>query len=80
MVCDNLVDDIAPVKSSVAILLLLLNIFIPGLGTIVNSFFGGKCRATTFIVGLLQLLLASFILGWIWSIWWGVLIYEKATD
>lgn len=75
--CEPLTSDLVAVDSPWGIILMIVNIFFPGIGTIINSFMGSKVRVTTLIVGILQLLLASFIIGWIWSIWWGVLIYQK---
>ena len=77
MVCESLTEDLVQVNSPWGLVLLLLNIFIPGLGTIINSCMGDKWHVTTFIVGLLQMLFASFLLGWIWSIWWGILILSN---
>jgi len=78
--CDRLIDDIVSVRSPWGIVLLILNIVWPGLGTIINSAMGSKCRATTALVGVIQMLLAAFIIGWLWSIWWGVLILMKQRD
>ena len=76
--CEPLTLDIVKVDDSWGIVLLIVNIFFPGIGTIINSLMGDKVHVTTLIVGILQLVLAGFIIGWIWSIWWGVLIYQKS--
>lgn len=59
------------------ILCLLLNIFLPGIGSIVAGVMGNK--VSTMIIGVIQFLTCWFILGWIWSVWWGILIYQKAN-
>lgn len=80
MVCEQLTDHIAPVKSPWGLIQLILNIIFPGTGTILNSCMATKFNATTFIVGILQFILAYILIGWIWSIWWGILIVEKSRD
>ena len=61
--------------------MLFLNIFIPGFGTILNSCMGTeKCNVTSFFVGLMQFLLSYIFIGWIWSIWWGIIMLDKSRD
>ncbi|CAM9975577.1 unnamed protein product, partial [Laminaria digitata] len=40
-----------------------------GVGTIIAGFI--KCSLETLIVGVLQLLTAAIVVGWVWSILWG---------
>ena len=80
MVCDSLKDHISPVQSPWSLVQLVLNIVFPGTGTLLNSCMAPKFNATTFIVGVLQIILAYVIIGWVWSIWWGILIVEKSKD
>ena len=44
------------------------------------SCFYEKWSKTQFFVGLFQLFLAYILIGWIFSIYWGVLIVRKAQD
>ena len=37
-----------------------------------------KCDWKVFVTGVLQMITGVFILGWIWSIVWGVQIYQKS--
>lgn len=61
------------VSSSEATVILVLNIFFPGVGTMVASVMGRSCRCDTFLVGVLQLLTVPvFLVGWVWSVWWGI--------
>mmetsp|Transcript_52667 Transcript_52667/g.128682 ORF Transcript_52667/g.128682 Transcript_52667/m.128682 type:complete len:91 (-) Transcript_52667:203-475(-) len=53
------------------VLLLLVNIFLPGIGSIIAGLLTGKM--STAVIGILQFVLAFCIIGWLWSIWWGVL-------
>lgn len=55
--------------------MLVVNILLPGVGTLVAGI--KSERNTTMVIGVLQFLLAFVIVGWIWSIYWGWLIYKK---
>lgn len=55
--------------------LLIVNIFLPGVGTLVAGI--KSERNTTMVIGVFQFLLAFLIVGWIWSIYWGYLLYKK---
>mmetsp|Transcript_34813 Transcript_34813/g.33919 ORF Transcript_34813/g.33919 Transcript_34813/m.33919 type:complete len:96 (-) Transcript_34813:30-317(-) len=61
----------------VACCCLLLNCIFPGVGTMINGCFGRHCCAA-FLYGLLQLITACLIIGWIWSIIWGCKILDKS--
>jgi hypothetical protein len=54
---------------NIAILVLCLDIFLPGIGTIVSAYYdpnGCNCRTVT--CGFFQLILTPILVGWIWSI------------
>ncbi|XP_022101394.1 protein SPEC3-like [Acanthaster planci] len=77
-----------------AVICLVLNIFLPGIGTIVAGFsvfccgnpgqsgggkFGTFCL--NFWVGVLQLLTCwIFLIGWVWSIMWGAAFIGLSAD
>lgn len=44
------------------------------------SFHFEKCSKTTFVVGVLQFLTAAVIVGWILSVYWGLLVLVKSFD
>ncbi|KAH0472453.1 MAG: uncharacterized protein KVP18_003381 [Porospora cf. gigantea A] len=50
----------------------ILNFFLPGIGTLIMGAVADN--KDDMIIGLLQFLLAFLIIGWIWSIVWGVLM------
>jgi hypothetical protein len=72
-------------SANMGILILLLNIFLPGIGSIIagnyllsfgmnspaNRRKAGilKSKTSTIIIGIIQFLTSVFILGWIFSIW-----------
>jgi len=74
----ELQNEIPSTNIVVAIILLLLNIFFPGLGTAVMSLLNGF-KPKTLLVALLQFLLTIILIGWIWSIWWGILCVTKSV-
>ena len=58
------------------ICVLVLNLILAGTGTIAMSIFGGKTfYKTHFVIGLLQLLTVWTLVGYLWSIAWGVLVF-----
>ncbi len=63
-------------------LVLLCNIIIPGFGTMIQSYCDGRScwNCGTFFVGVLQLILAPILVGWIWSIWHGIRVYEVSKQ
>ncbi len=58
----------------------VLCIVLPGSGTILSACVGFKTSwsKTQIFVGVLQMMTAIYIIGWIWSIWWGLKILHKA--
>ncbi len=64
-----------------AILILILNIFFPGIGTMIIGCVAGHDQATWICIGLAQMLLACiFFIGWIWAIVTGVVIVLKSKN
>lgn len=61
-----------------AILCLILNIIIPGTGTLCFICFDSGNLVEHLIVGLLQLFLCWTIVCWVWSICWGVFALMRA--
>ncbi|CAI2384637.1 unnamed protein product [Moneuplotes crassus] len=72
-------DSICVVHKRLSIIFFIFNIIIPGFGTMLSSCFDeGDMNTDQFIIGVFQLFLAILIIGWVWSIWWGWLIYKKS--
>ena len=61
---------------------LVLNIILPGTGTMLMSCIGypGAWSKTQLTIGVVQMLTAPYIIGWLFSIWWGYLIVKKGIE
>ena len=59
-------------------ILALINLFFPGIGTIISSCFGSSCSKTQFAVGILQTALTFILIGYPWSWFWAYLIIRKS--
>ena len=71
-------DHIYPVVDGCPIL--FYNIVAPGMGTIIQSYYHKDgCNCGTYFVGILQMVTAVILVGWIWSIWHGMEV-KKVTD
>ena len=58
-----------------------LNLLIPGTGTILAAMLGKtefNINKTQVVIGVLQLLTSVYIIGWIWSVFWGYLIVKRS--
>lgn len=77
--CQSWKADIPSLTKGLALILLLLNIFIPPLGTFLLACVGDHFRPTQLLVAILQLLLLGVLVGWIWAVYWGILIMDKAV-
>ena len=78
-------------KYPLAILCLVLNIILPGWGTMISAsvcthaipdYEGGKCNCNcgTFADGMIQFYLSPLIFGWIWSILFGIALFKKSRE
>ena len=63
-------------------IVLILNIIFPGVGTMLQSYCFDRhfWKFGTFFVGILQLLVSVFLIGWIWSIWHGCKVYGASNN
>jgi hypothetical protein len=71
--------DIPSLSKGLALFILILNIVLPPFGTLLLAFIGPSFRPSQIIVAILQFLTMTFLIGWIWAIWWGIVTVEKAN-
>ena len=64
----------------VAAIGLVLNIILPGFGTLLSACLDqkGEVSKSHMVISLLQFLTAIVLVGWIWAIYWSYLIFLEA--
>ena len=77
----GLLEDSTPRCEGMGLIVLILNILFPGFGTIIAAFLTPEKEkmTPTLIVGILQFILASLLIGWLWAIWWGFKIMQASA-
>lgn len=64
-----------------ALVILVINVFAPGVGTIISAFLGAECENITVYVGVAQALTTPlFGLGFFWSIIWSVKLVKDSKS
>jgi hypothetical protein len=63
-----------------AILVLVMNILLPGSGTMLIGCLADPKNADLMKTGVFQFISAIFVVGWIWSIWYGIEVVKKAGE
>ena len=63
------------VDMNMAVVVLIVNIFFPGIGTIVAGVVGNK---PMIVRGILQLVLSLIIVGWIWALVTSIQVLQNA--
>lgn len=58
------------------IIVLVMNVLLPGSGTFIAA--GNMEERRLFVHGVLQVVLTVVLVGWLWSIVWGVLLFVKS--
>ena len=71
--------DVPKLKGSQPYICGVLNVGLPGSGTMVAACLGDPLiwSKTQLFCGLLQMLTAVFIIGWLWSIYWAYLFIVR---
>ena len=66
--CCSAANPYVPVN--IAPIVLVLDIFLPGVGTIISAYYDPSgCNCKTITCGIFQMLTVIILVGWIWSIW-----------
>jgi hypothetical protein len=85
-------DGIQRVKKPYNLVFFIMNIVLAGSGTIASAYFNEvqlqgepityerKFSLVTLLIGLLQLTTSWIFIGWVWSIYWGYLIYQRGNQ
>ena len=76
----SIVDHCQPTPPIIAIISLILNIFFSGWGTILNGLMGPVIDPIQIVIGVIQLITAICVVGWVWSIVWGVIIFMRRKE
>ena len=75
--------DIPTVKRTPnGILALVLCILLGGIGTIIVGAIDdrGNDKKSIIILGVIQFLLSFILIGWIWALIWGIMVFVRSTD
>ncbi len=74
--------DVPKLKNSTPYVCGVLNVGLPGIGTMVAACLGDPMiwSKTQLAIGLLQMLTSVFIIGWLWSIYWAFLFVKRARQ
>ena len=80
--CKCCADAIVELDATIALVVLILNVipFTSGIGTCISACLGKKFNCLALGNGIAQLLLSGIFVGWIWSIWWGVILLKKGLE
>jgi len=73
-------EAIVKVPEPWGLVIFIMDIFLPGVGTIFSSCFGEPVNTTALCYGILQLATCWLLIGWLWSIYHGWRVYEKSKE
>lgn len=74
-------QSIVKVEAQRGLFILMFNTFLPGTGTIIAGFLvGGDSVENNLLVGILQMFMTCLVVGWLWSVYTGFLIYNKSRE
>ena len=79
------VSDVPKVALPVAYVCAFINVILPGFGTMIAAFAAtstsqSAVSKTQLAIGLMQFLTTFALVGWIWSIYWGWLVVQRAMN
>ena len=76
----ELIRDVPALEGIYPYVALGLNFFLPGVGTILAACVSDpkNWSKTQIVCGVTQMLTSIYLIGWVWAIYWGVLIVMKS--
>lgn len=79
------VSDVPKVTLPVAYICAFVNVILPGFGTIIAAFAStstsqSAVSKTQLAIGAMQFMTMLALVGWVWSIYWGWLIVQRAMN
>ena len=77
--CQCCIENVPELEKSDAILFLILNVIVSGLGTFVLGLKQGQSGEDIKKTGIIQFILSFFIVGWFWSVYWGITLVQKSS-
>lgn len=74
--------DVPKLTNSTPYFVAIVNVALPGIGTMAASCLANpnNWSKTQLMCGLLQMLTAVFVIGWIWSLYWAYLFIARARQ
>ena len=79
----NIITDVPLLAGPWPYICAILNVVLPGSGTMLAACIADSpsWSKTQIFIGILQMLTAIYLIGWVWSIYWAYLLVLKAhTD
>jgi TM2 domain-containing membrane protein YozV len=76
----RLKNHLPVLHKTVAIIILIFNIFFPGVGTMMLSCIGGTFKIEHVWIGLVQFFTSICVFGWVWSVLWGIILVMKSKE
>ncbi|KAL9645392.1 hypothetical protein ABK040_002591 [Willaertia magna] len=75
-------DSVVKVQKGMGIIILLINVFFPGIGTLLAGIMTEEKdkSQSAIIVGILQIVLSCCCIGWLWAIWTGIQIMQASDN
>lgn len=79
------VSDVPKVSLTVSYIVAFVNVILPGFGTMIAAFVATSTNSTAvsktqLAIGFMQFLTSFALVGWVWSIYWGWLIVQRAMN
>ena len=71
-------EALVAVQKPIGVLAMVLNVLLPGTGTLVACIVAGKIKEGIVCFAMMWLMTFVFLAGWVWSVVHGVMIFLKS--